>query len=407
MKAPLVAALAAASCAAWADDPNPYYIGATQTLTHDSNVFRTPNGSSDNYGSTGLVAGFNQPIGRQQLRASATVNNNYYQRETSLNNVSYAISAGWDLSTIERLSGGVSASASRSLASNDFNSTAQPAATRNIITRQQIGARVGWGGDGPLGLNAAYSHSNTDYSESPTSEARGDSASFGATYRLGPTVRLGLGVSALRNEAPFGIVVSPGVYESNTTNGRSLDFTASWQPGPRTGLNGRLSWTRNSNSRNAGQDFSGLTGALGASYEPSAKISLSASLSRDAGTSATLTNQINPSTGLPFTVSNNNTRTTDSLSLGASYAATARIGVTAGLLYRSSDVADQIGLGGAAVNSDRTDKSYSASLGANWAIARNWSLGCNLNHVKREISGSTPIAYSSNVASCTAQLTLR
>ena len=109
----------------------------------------------------------------------------------------------------------------------------------------------------------------------------------------------------------------------------------------------------------------------------------------------------------PFTVSNDNTQITDSLSLSASYAATARIGVTAGLQYRSSQVADQVGLGGAAVNSDRTDKSYSASLGANWAIARNWSLGCNLNHVKREISGSTPIAYSSNVASCTAQLTLR
>ena len=57
-----MAALAAlaASGSARADEPSPYYIGATQSLTHDSNVYRLSNGSSDTYASTGLVGGFDQ-----------------------------------------------------------------------------------------------------------------------------------------------------------------------------------------------------------------------------------------------------------------------------------------------------------------------------------------------------------
>ena len=50
------ALIAAASGTAWAaDEPSPYYIGVTQSITHDSNVYRLSNGPSDNYGSTGLA----------------------------------------------------------------------------------------------------------------------------------------------------------------------------------------------------------------------------------------------------------------------------------------------------------------------------------------------------------------
>ena len=48
-------------------DPNPYYLGVSQALTHDTNVTRSPQGPSDNYSSTSLLGGFDQPIGRQRL----------------------------------------------------------------------------------------------------------------------------------------------------------------------------------------------------------------------------------------------------------------------------------------------------------------------------------------------------
>ena len=70
---PLFVALAAAvACGlARADEPSPYFIGVTQALTHDSNINRIPNGTSDNYSSTGIVAGLDQRIGRQRVYASA------------------------------------------------------------------------------------------------------------------------------------------------------------------------------------------------------------------------------------------------------------------------------------------------------------------------------------------------
>ena len=45
---PLAAAavLAASSTAMAAEEPNPYYIGATETITHDGNIYRVPGGPS-------------------------------------------------------------------------------------------------------------------------------------------------------------------------------------------------------------------------------------------------------------------------------------------------------------------------------------------------------------------------
>ena len=101
---PLIAALATlAGAAAWADEPSPWYLGVSQALTHDSNVYRVPDGVGDNYSSTGLLGGFDQPIGRQRLHGSANIRYNKYQDETTLDNTSYGVAAGWDWETIEKM----------------------------------------------------------------------------------------------------------------------------------------------------------------------------------------------------------------------------------------------------------------------------------------------------------------
>jgi hypothetical protein len=402
------ALIAAASGAAWAaDDPSPYYIGVTQSITHDSNVYRLSNGASDNYGSTGLVGGFDQPLGRQRFYAAANVRDNYYAREKTLNNVSYGISAGWDWATIEKVSGGVTVDASRSLASYDNSSQAVPSTVRNILNTQQFGARVRWGGDSLLNLDGAYAHSHVSSSETPTSESTQDSVSAGVSYRVGPTLRLGTAVRLSRSVAPNGVQTTPGVFSDNTTDGRNLDLTADWRYSAQTGANGRLSWTRQTSSGSGDRDFSGLTGGLAATYAPTAKLSFSTSLYRDSGINSSFFNLANANAGQPVRGLNENSQTTDSLAFGANYAATAKIGVMAGLDYRRSKVVDQIVVGGAVVGNDHTDRSHSASLGANYAIARNWSLACSLAYVSRDVGGALPYSYTANTASCTAQFTLR
>ncbi len=405
---PLMAALAAAASAGvWADEPSPYYIGVTQAITHDSNVYRLSNGSADTFGSTGLVGGFDQSIGRQRIFAAANVRDNYYVREKTLNNISYGLSAGWDLQTIEKLSGGISVDVNQSLASYDNNSQAQPSTTRNILKTQQLGARVRWGGDAALNLDAGYSYSHVSYSETPTSESTQNSVSLGGSYRVGPTLRLGADVRLSHSVAPNGALIGPGVFTENSTNGRNLDFNASWKYSAQTGVNGRLSWTKQTNSGDGDRDFSGLTGGVTATYAPTAKVSFNASLNRDAGTNSSFFNLANANAGQPVRGLSENSQTTDSLSLGASYAATAKIGVNAGLDYRRSKVVDQTVVAGAVVGNDHTDRTRSASLGANYAIARNWSLACNLAYVSRDVGGALPYAYSANTVGCTARFTLR
>ncbi len=405
---PLMAALAAAASAGvWADEPSLYYIGVTQAITHDSNVYRLSNGSADTFGSTGLVGGFDQSIGRQRIFAAANVRDNYYVREKTLNNISYGLSAGWDLQTIEKLSGGISVDVNQSLASYDNNSQAQPSTTRNILKTQQLGARVRWGGDAALNLDAGYSYSHVSYSETPTSESTQNSVSLGGSYRVGPTLRLGADVRLSHSVAPNGALIGPGVFTENSTNGRNLDFNASWKYSAQTGVNGRLSWTKQTNSGDGDRDFSGLTGGVTATYAPTAKVSFNASLNRDAGTNSSFFNLANANAGQPVRGLSENSQTTDSLSLGASYAATAKIGVNAGLDYRRSKVVDQTVVAGAVVGNDHTDRTRSASLGANYAIARNWSLACNLAYVSRDVGGALPYAYSANTVGCTARFTLR
>ena len=102
---PLIVALAAtAACQAWAAEPNPFYVGATQSVAYDSNVFRVPESTalasgvsrSDTSASTGLVGGFDQSIGRQRFFASSKLNLNRYQHNSNLNFTGYGVNGGWD-----------------------------------------------------------------------------------------------------------------------------------------------------------------------------------------------------------------------------------------------------------------------------------------------------------------------
>ena len=59
----------ASAQSAWAE-ANPYYIGVSQSVTRNSNVFRTPNDQADRgdtISSTGLNAGIDQPFRLQPL----------------------------------------------------------------------------------------------------------------------------------------------------------------------------------------------------------------------------------------------------------------------------------------------------------------------------------------------------
>ncbi|MES3012817.1 MAG: hypothetical protein V4750_03685 [Pseudomonadota bacterium] len=406
---PLLAALAAtASCSAWAEDPSPWSIGVTQSLTRDSNVYRLNNGlepldgkgRGDTYSSTGLIGGLDQSIGRQHFYGTANVRYNKYLDHDDLSNTSYGLNAGWDWTSIWNLSGGVNVSANQSLAQLDGNSSVQQTqgAGRNLVKTDQIGANIGWGGTGLLSVQGAWTHSRVRYSlpSQFASESSGDSGSLGTYYNISPDLTAGVAFRLTRTEQPQAV--------QSTSEGRNVDLSLNWRHSVQTGVNARLSWTHQTNAGGGNQDFDGLTGSLAATWAPTAKLGFSVAYNRDAGTNGTFFNvpaSSGPSGSMPATtVLIQNSQVANSLSLGATYAATAKIGVTAGYTYRSAKVGDF-------ANNTYDDTLQSASLGASWAITRAWQLGCNLSHEKRDTGATLGVAYTANVIGCSAQFTLR
>lgn len=403
-----IALAAAASCSARAEDPNPYYIGASQAFARDSNVFRTPDAVHDYYSSTALIGGFDQLISRQRLYANANVHYNKYHNNTILDNTSYGVNAGWDWATIERLSGNLSAEANQALATFNGNST-QPTASRNLVKTDQLSANVRWGGDGLINLTGAYAHSRVKYSavEYLASQSSNDTGSLGANYRLGEDLRVGLAYRLSRTNSPFAVPlvpspVGPDDYSSNTSNGRNVDLTLDWRFTPKTNLSARLSQTRLTNSDANVLDFKGTTGAITGNYAPTGKLSFNAGFARDAGLNTTFFNANTTggtTSGAPVTGLTQNSQITDTYSLGALYAATAKISVNTNLRYRHSKVATLL--------EEHNDNGRIYSLGATYEVLRYWQLGCSFSQESRSISGAGGFSYSAQVFGCSAQIKLQ
>jgi hypothetical protein len=398
-----------------APDPNPYYVGVSEGLTHDSNVYRIPSGPSDNYSSTSLFGGFDQPISRQRFFGRGNVTLNRYFDQTQLNNTSYNLGTGVNWETVENLSGNLNLGAGRNLAAPTAGPTA-PSATRNIAKTENADARVRWGGVSILTLEGTLGYSRLNYSDpqSVTSESKGRTGSLGLYYRPGALLRLGLAGRVNRTETPKAFFdPNTGGYQSNTITGKNIDFTADYEVSGFVSANGRLSYTKQKNSSIGGADFSGVTGTFGLNYRPTPRTSFQLSAARDAGFDASLYNTVAVTTnadGVPVltTVAGRyeNSQTTDSISAGVNYEVTAKIGANAGVSYsRAKLTTTTVGAGPAGAYT--LDKQKSFLVGASYAIARNWGLNCNASYTRRDVSGGLPYSYNDNLIGCTTQYTWR
>ena len=185
-------------------------------------------------------------------------------------------------------------------------------------------------------------------------------------------------------------------------NGRNVDLTLDWRFTPKTNLNARLSQTRLTNSDANVLDFKGTTGAITGNYAPTGKLSFNAGFARDAGLNTTFFNANTTggtTTGAPVTGLTQNSQITDTYSLGALYAATAKISVNTNLRYRHSKVVTLL--------EEDNDNGRIYSLGATYDVLRNWQLGCTFSQESRSISGTGGFSYSAHVFGCSAQFKLQ
>ena len=409
-----------ASAAGMADRPSPYYIGASEGIYYDSNVYRVPFGQSDVYSQTSLFGGFDQPIGRQRVFGLATVSYSRYQDESTLNNTSYSLLAGLDWSTVGRLSGNLTATLDQRLSAPVAGTDSTPE-VRNQQRTQGFSGLARWGGESLLTLEGRYSHVHVDYSEPQYDfgEQTSDTFSIAGYYRPSSLWRVGAGVTFGNVRSPQSVVFADGSSGGNSARSRSIDLLADYDNGSALTAHGRLSFTHQSNSEIGGADFSGITGDLNAAYRATGKIVITAGASRYTGlntASYAFPVTTTTSTGTTTTTGGNtiansylntyqNTEVTNALYGSISYAATSKItGALSGRYSRA-----QLALSGLSGGSDlsATDTSRGATLSVNYAYSRAWNFNCSVSKDYREVSGDRGFGYGYETAGCVAAFTWR
>jgi hypothetical protein len=413
----LAAALACGAFAAQAQSDgqgaasSPYYIGASLGYTHDSNVYRTPdnftdaNGphtfhvDGDNITSAGLLAGIDQPFGRQHFYANGNVHYNRFSSHDDLNNTSYGLTTGLDWSAMERLSGKFSYLLNNELATYDSGTGIVDFRQKNLQKTQDFDATVKYGLVSLLTLEGDYGHRQIDYSASAYQlyDYSQDAGSVGLKYH--PSDLLTLGVDLRHTQGHYPDRTAPLDKHRN-----DLDLLATWVATGESTVNARLSYSKQTYDQDAGPSFKGTTGSISWAYQPTGKLRFVTSYAHDTGEEVGYNfgvTPVGPLLGDFSSISN-------SLQFEARYELTSKIQLVgkAGLLRRTLDSAITESESG-------HDELHTASLQANWDVTRSVSLGCSWTHEQR--SSSVPALvpttvtypYGDNTYGCSAQVLLR
>lgn len=389
-------------------DANPYYIGIGQAFTYENNLFRVADGTaktSETYSTTSLLAGLDQPIGRQRLYADAVVRHNRYRDIDTLNHTGYSLDAGIDWESVNRLSGRLGYTGNERLARfgidrNDPLIVSEP----NEERTQELLARVKFGGESVLAIEGSVMRRNLDYSASDIAspfalrEFEQDTAGVGVQYRPGGLTLLGAAIRVTRGEYPA---------VADEFDRMDFDLTAVYTPSGLSKLRARLSYTDEEHDRAFARDLKGVTGALGWEYKPTGKLGFFIELLRDSGAEATFSSS---GDGLQTaTATGTTSRVTNLASLRALYEATAKIQLEVNLRYAERDLIDTTVAGGGAATDSGTDRTTEFALGARYAATRNLLFACSIGTERRRASSNSLLSYpySAGRASCSAQFVLQ
>ena len=401
-------------CSAAVAETSPWYLGLSQGLSYDSNLYRVdvdrPLGTgfsrSDTVSNTSLVAGLDQPIGRHRLYANAKLGVNRYRNNDYLNDNSYNLTAGLDWSTVERVSGNLGAVASRNQRSFNVDTGPNALETRkNNESVAQIDGTVRVGVVTPLTAEATLGYRRVGYSapEYDSSQYRQNRGSLGLRYRAGITT-YGASLSLADSNYDQSKVQAASGQAAERLRRTSLDLTVNWPASGSSSVYARVSPTRAAYDRFSQRDFSGLTGALKWNWLPTGKLNAETQVVHDISQDSNF-----ETFGGPAVIGTSNTgRTTTELRLAASYELTAKMALNAtlGISHRNLErTANVSGL--SVVTATGSDDSKTLLIGARWTPLRSVQVGCNLARDQRAASGGLTQGYGANSVSCNGQFTLQ
>ena len=378
-------------------DANPYYFGASLGVNQVSNVYRLNNNTnSDTVSTASLLAGIDQSFGRQRLFGDASLNTNRYRSNASLNNSGYNLKGGLDWSTVERLSGTVSVNNSRALGIYNLLNIA-PISKKNIEDNNQLEAVVRMGLVTKFSLEATGAYRTRRFSavEYARLEFNQNRFSLGIVYRPSTDLSLGVAGRVTNDKYPRYTLSSDG-YSAGEFQRNDIDLTGRWAISGASALEGRLSSGRSKVVRGVGTDFSGVTGLVGWTWQPTARWNLSTNLSRDTGLETSLFNL-----GTSIYSADQN-RLTNALRFNANYELSSKVALNAGFSLSKTDRTDSL-LGQNVSNFDR-DTLF--SLGVRYQLSRGTQLSCQYSKQARD--SSIPLSvYDANSFGCSGQIILK
>lgn len=401
---------------------SPWYLSGLVSFTHDDNLLRLVEGQlapegqsrSDGVTSVALIAGLDQPIGRQRLRGDLTLRDNRFDRNSLFDNQSYSGSLSLDWSTVGRVSGQLALGSSRALSA--FNDERiGPLTQRNYETTERIDASLSLGlvteWSLELGAGTRRVRNSLDLEALRSRDLDQDNAALGLAWRPGAALDLQLSLRETRGRFPTFRVIDGEVLDDPFSQ-RGAELAVRWRPAGDSQFEARIGSARTRYGRGGDRDFDSVGGGLVWGWRVSGKLNMNTRLARDKGQDNFPTLARIPVGPFIFLepALQSDLRSTDTLRTQLDWAATAKIAVSTSLQLARRDVTTRVRTSADGVlrgEAQGVDATTTFTLGLRWTPVR-WSLlGCDLRHDRRRADGRVTNGLEANSLSCYAQATMR
>ena len=387
------------------NEPSPYSIGVSQSLTHESNLFRDSSNERTDYISvTGLNFGLDQMLGRQRLHGMASLQMNRYRWNDQLNNTSHDLALALDWETIADLSGVLGVQSSRKQYQYGLDS-ATPFDSKNIEGTQSAFFQGKLGGMGQYELLAGANMLRRDYSAAQFATQEFSQFGFegGGGWHPGPDLRTALVARYTRISRPniVNVAPPPPILFGDDVARRDLELSLGWQASGASHFDLRVG--RSQEKHSLWDDRSFWTGSVAWEWLPSAKLHFTTKLLRD--TEGISGNMATAEATLPNSPAGDQVR--DAFEWTARWAATSKISVTAAAQWSRRHLT---GLGPDNLLHRATDRTTGLSLGVRYTPLRSLDLSCDLHNETRDTNTPELVLtrpYDSLAVGCGLQFWLR
>lgn len=391
---------------------NPWYIAASQAYAYESNLLRlgtnqaTPDGYSrnDDVLSTSLLGGLDQQIGRQHLYGNVAVRQNRYRSNAQFNNTGYTGNLVLDWSTIERISGTLSANANRALQS--FNSDGFSAVRlNNQESTEAINGNIAVGLVTQYsllaGLGRRHVHNSLNDASIRAREYYQDNADLSLRWVPNAIYAFGLGATVTKGRYPKFTIGGNGDYVADRFTRNDIVLTASAKPTGASSIDARIADGRTRYAINNQRDFSGVTGSIAWAWQASGKLRLNTQYSRDTG------QESYPQFVFSIPTTADFSRVVEQLRVQAAYDVSAKVALNVSASYIHRDLVRTFRLNTNLLDGAGSDRTTMLSVGSRWSPRRFALLGCDVSMERRKASGGLTVDMQAKSLSCYGQLSIQ